>query len=190
MSEYQFNPDQEQWKAICGYPAYQVSDYGSVRSFWQKFGLAGGGTTYKIAPEPQRILKPHKVCGYQRVCFKNGPDVQVDFFIHILVLTAFVGPCPPGLQCRHLDGDRLNNHSPNLCWGTALENGQDRIRHGTVPRGANHHRACAVLSESQVKDIRYLHSIGVKNASLGRLFNCHRNTISKIILGNRWAHLL
>jgi len=33
-----------------------------------------------------------------------------------LVLLAFVGPCPEGYECRHLDGDPANNHVDNLRW--------------------------------------------------------------------------
>jgi hypothetical protein len=31
---------------------------------------------------------------------------------------------------RHLDGDKLNNHRTNLCWGTQAENMRDVVAHG------------------------------------------------------------
>ena len=33
-----------------------------------------------------------------------------------MVLTSFAGPCPPGMECKHLDGDPSNNALANLCW--------------------------------------------------------------------------
>lgn len=54
--------------------------------------------------------------------------------VHQLVLEAFDGVCPPGLECRHLDGNRFNNSWPdNLEWGTSSQNNLDRTKHGTNP---------------------------------------------------------
>ena len=47
---------------------------------------------------------------------------------HTAVLTTFVGPCPPGMQARHLDDNSYNNHLSNLKWGTSQENQADKIK--------------------------------------------------------------
>jgi hypothetical protein len=52
-------------------------------------------------------------------------------YLHHLVLEAFVGPRPPGMQCRHINGDSLDNRLENLAWGTASEDNYDRVRNGT-----------------------------------------------------------
>lgn len=54
-----------------------------------------------------------------------------DKYLHHIVLEAFVGPRPPGMQCRHLNGNSLDNRLENLQWGTAREDNYDRVRHGT-----------------------------------------------------------
>lgn len=51
--------------------------------------------------------------------------------IHRLVLEAFVGPCPAGLEGCHGDGDASNNRLENLRWDTPSENNYDSVRHGT-----------------------------------------------------------
>jgi len=52
------------------------------------------------------------------------------YAIHTLVLEAFVGPCPEDLDCcRHLNGNKTDNHVDNLCWGTDVENAQDAAKH-------------------------------------------------------------
>jgi HNH endonuclease len=52
-----------------------------------------------------------------------------------LVLEAFDRPKPPGMRCRHLDGDPGNNRYPeNICWGTHTEEEADKLR---LARGRN-----------------------------------------------------
>jgi hypothetical protein len=51
--------------------------------------------------------------------------------MHRVILTAFAGPCPPRMECRHFNGDPLDNRSENLPWGTRSENVMDLVRHGT-----------------------------------------------------------
>lgn len=54
--------------------------------------------------------------------------------LHREILSASVGPCPSGQECRHLNGDRLDNRAKNLVWGTHAENMADAVRHGTISR--------------------------------------------------------
>lgn len=51
--------------------------------------------------------------------------------VHKIVMLAFVGERPEGMETRHLDGDPTNNCLSNLAYGTAVENAQDQLRHGT-----------------------------------------------------------
>lgn len=53
------------------------------------------------------------------------------WFVHALVLLAFVGERPDGHVCCHGDGVRTNNSVDNLRYGTPLENESDKTRHGT-----------------------------------------------------------
>jgi hypothetical protein len=47
-----------------------------------------------------------------------------------LVLEAFVGPRPPGMDCCHDDGDSTNDALSNLRWDTKRANQADTLRHG------------------------------------------------------------
>jgi len=55
--------------------------------------------------------------------------------VHRFVLETFVGPCPEGMEARHLDGNPANNRLSNLCWSTHKENVRDQYKHGTAVFG-------------------------------------------------------
>ena len=128
----------EEWRPVVGYEGlYEVSDQGRVRTVARTIVRRNG----RIQPAPQRVLKlklsPH---GYWRIGLTNELAGRQRFhFVHRLVLAAFVGPCPEGMQCRHLDGNPANNAVQNLCWGTCSENNLDKLRHGTHPEARKTH---------------------------------------------------
>jgi hypothetical protein len=75
--------------------------------------------------------------------------------VNCYVLEAFVGPCPSGMECRHLDGDVNNNNLQNLVWGTHLQNMRDSIKHGTFSHGSKH-AAAIMASVKRGVDGRYV----------------------------------
>lgn len=46
--------------------------------------------------------------------------------LHVLILEAFVGPRPAGMQGCHKDNDKSNNTLENLRWDTPVGNTGDR----------------------------------------------------------------
>jgi hypothetical protein len=122
------------YKPIPGYPGYEVSDRGRVRS------LKKGG----------RLLRP-----IARDNNRSHPSVHLiqggvcrHEYIHRLVLLAFVGPCPKGMQARHYPR-RNGNRLENLSWATPLVNQKDRDEHGTHNKGRG-----AKLTVRNVRAIR------------------------------------
>lgn len=109
--------------------------------------------------------------------------------IHRLVLEAFIGPCPKGMECRHLDGDKQNNKLDNLKWGTHSENQQDAVKHGThytLGRCGEQHPQ-SKLSNRDRRLIIYQYSTGLFSYSeLGRIYNIGRRTISRLVNGKLW----
>ncbi len=184
MANHQYNPLVEVWKDICGFPGYQVSDQGRVRSFWK-----GTGIRCFIDKYPQRIMKQNihaKKYGYFQVCLKIKGKVFA-LKVHKLVLLAFIGPCPLGYQCRHSDGNGRNNHLPNLSWGTPKDNQADRIIHGTYFYGENHHNA--KLNLTKICKIKELYHKGFFQWEIAKLFNVRQSAISNILIGKTWGHL-
>lgn len=98
------------WRTIPSSPKYEASDTGLIRN--AKRG---------------NVLAAPLSCegGHPIVCIHGRARP-----VHALVLEAFVGPRPPGLECRHRDDVKSNNHVSNLVWGTRSENMHDRVRNG------------------------------------------------------------
>jgi hypothetical protein len=107
----------ERWLPIPDHPGYEVSDQGRVRSYRDRQG-------HRQA-EP-RILAPLTVKGYQQIKLGRAHQMKV----HVLVLMAFVGPRPRGMQACHRGDDPSNNALSNLRWATSRENWNDRRRNG------------------------------------------------------------
>lgn len=114
--------------------------------------------------------------------------------VHHLVLEAFVGPRPEGMECRHLNGNKTDNRLVNLAWGTRKENHLDNMRHGvgTVAqdqRGESNGRS--KLTEEQVLEIRRLWDSGEcrNQCELGRRFGVTNSQIHLIVKRKQWNHL-
>ncbi len=120
--------------------------------------------------------------GYPRVSLGKSNMKR----IHILVCEAFIGPRPLGMQIRHLDGNPSNNYIDNLCYGTATENMQDTLRHGTATIGTKN--GMAVLTVEQVTEIRNLKG-RLSCSKLGKKFSVCPQTINDIHTGKRWKHV-
>ena len=110
----------EEWRHIPGFPAYDASNQGRVRSWSPRWG--------KTAPRLMVQIEDPK--GYPRVTIADEGGQKRVVRVHILVASAFIGPRPDGLVTRHLDGDQSNNRPSNLAYGTHRENARDSVRHG------------------------------------------------------------
>lgn len=132
--------------AFMGFPKYRVGDDGSI---WK----------YAAYYSRWRKLKPIvRPTGHCQVQLYNSGSYKW-FFLHRIVLTAFVGECPEGMQCCHYpDRDPQNNRLENLMWGTVAENCSHKHEHGTSNIGKKYnqgeqHPRCR-LTDEQVREIR------------------------------------
>lgn len=115
----------EIWKPIDAFPGYEVSNKGSVRSYWKQFSVEGYIKTI-IEREPQRILKSHRNMGGYFVVslFKDG--MKYGKSVHVLVAKTFLGPAPPKTEVDHIDNDQTNNNLHNLRYISKSKNNKNK----------------------------------------------------------------
>jgi hypothetical protein len=125
-----------------------------------------------------RPLKPtaqHR--GHLAVCLVRGGRKHTRH-VHRIVLEAFVGPYPEGLECCHNDGDPANNRLDNLRWDTHQATMDDMLRNGTRKMGSV---ANLKLRDGDVREIRRLKSRGVPMDRLAATFGVSRPNIEAIV---------
>lgn len=190
MADEHISIPTEVFKPIPDWPGYDVSNRGTVRSYWRRKGLGdGGGTVIVLDNKPYKILK-HRLTtrGYPKVTLtKNGKHLTI--LVHSLILNVFVGPCPPGKECRHLDGVPAHCFLENLKWGSHSDNMLDQTRHGTNWDNKGMKSPVAKLSDEQVQDIRNFAIQGYTQDAIGKLFGISRSQVSHIVNRKSWAHL-
>lgn len=119
----------ERWLPVVGWEGlYEVSDLGRVRSLDR--------IVIRLNQTPcihrGRVLKQKKT--------SNGPYWRISLciadknyyrLVHVLVMQAFIGPKPPGMECLHGPNGSLDASLVNLSYGTHSQNILDTNRDGT-----------------------------------------------------------
>ena len=109
--------DEEHWLPVVGYEGrYEISDLGNVWSCLSNKLLAQTSTRQG---RMQVTLLPN-----------TGKRNKKTVSVHRLVLEAFIGPCPEGMECCHWNDDPADNRLENLRWDTRSANAKDKIRNG------------------------------------------------------------
>ena len=163
------------WRTHPFYTNYEVSNTGLVRRRTKARGAIVG-----------KILKPTPKDGYASVYLAPQRHRRG---VHCLVLEAFVGPRPDGMQCRHLNGVRTDNSLENLSWGTRQQNYADSVIHGTSSRGERN--GLSRLTARDVADIRCRHASGsITQYALANEYCVSHTTMGRIIQRRMWKHVV
>lgn len=174
----------EQWRAVPGYPGYEASSLGRIRSYRRV------GTNRTLSETPRILVPAVNRCGYLRltVCREDKYRCR---FVHTLVLEAFVGPCPAGMEaCHSPDPTPSNCALSNLRWATKSDNARDKRTHGTATVGSRN--AFAKLSEGDAVVISMLAALPradkPRRADIAKTFGISDSIVSLIANGKAWAH--
>lgn len=120
--------DGERWKPIAGFDGrYSVSDFGRVKR--HRYDIVRAGHTVRFG---EKIVGGRIHRGYHYVHLPT-PEGTKAFRVHRLVMAAFVGPCPEGMEVCHNNGVSNDNRLANLRYDTRSANNLDQVRHGTHP---------------------------------------------------------
>lgn len=165
--------------AFLGFAKYRVGSDGSIWSCW-KFRW-GTGRWRKLKGNPGDAR------GHRTIILCEG-KIRKRFYIHRLVLLAFVGPCPEGMEACHNNGRPEDNRLSNLRWGTRSENHLDKRKHGTSAHGERNPQS--KLPEQEVKKIVELFNNGsYRQSELAAMFKVCKQTINNIVHGKQWKYL-
>lgn len=173
--------EDEIWKPIPGYDGYEVSDLGRVRS-WRYGG--GRGCYRRQVP---LLMKPRSTWTNELSISlrKDGKDESC--YVHRLVMLAFVGQRPAGMQICHWDGDPTNNRPDNLRYDTVKANAADTARHGR--RSIGEHRWNHRLSESDVLCMREQRAAGSRLIDLSAQYHISVASVGRTVTGVTWRHV-
>lgn len=147
--------------------------------------IAASGRVFSL--RSGRFLKPGRMGRYLGSTITHADGSLVKRYMHRLVLEAVVGPCPPQMEARHLNGDRHDNRAINLVWGTHKQNENDKLAHGTPPRGSRNGQA--KLTWDQARQIRALGQAGMVQRRIAEQFNVSLMTVNRIVRGESWQEV-
>src|SRR5699024_3383608 len=116
----------EIWKPIPGFEGlYEVSDHGRVRSLdrvvhSENYARSVRGRMLKVNTAPDGRVSVN--------LFRD--NIGYTRRVHRLVMEAFVGPCPEGMEVCHWNDNASDNRLSNLRYDTRSANTMDMIRNG------------------------------------------------------------
>lgn len=173
--------DGVEFRRVAGFPRCCVGTDGSFWA-WRK----SRDSLRKRRPGWKKMKGSKTPRGYIIASLSDGRR-RCQRPVHQLVLEAFVGPCPPGMECCHEDNNHGNNRLSNLRWDTHKANMADAVRQGVAPIGSK----CGMskLTEADVPEIMRLVAAGATYEAVGRRYGVDCSQVSRIVRGQLWAHV-
>jgi hypothetical protein len=172
-----------EYRIIPGYPMYRVGSDGTVWSSWNK---SPGKRTHGHVWRKMTVSYSRR--NYRAVILNRGQRKRTRFLVHKLVLLAFVGPCPPGMEARHFpDRTPHNNRLENLSWATPKQNNADKIIHGTYRVGEK----CSTvkLTTEKVIEARKRYVRGESQRKIAEDLGVSQTNIGMIVRRRTWRHV-
>lgn len=171
----------EEWRDIPGFEGlFQVSNMGNVQR------IAHCDQYRRKANLGPATFKPNKR-GYWEVML-GRPKFRRLYLVHRVVMLAFVGPCPEGLQVNHINGDKRDNRLVNLEYVTGSEN----MRHASAMGKLNHagmRGPSRKVSDQDVLIMRALFERGLGIKELVRLSGLSNSQVRRIKNRETWTEI-
>jgi len=174
----------ETWKQIPGYGGhYRASSLGRIKSLpriVRKRHQHGKIMSQKYG---EQILFPQKPDrdGYFHVHL-SVDGVKINRTVHRLVLEAFTGPRPDGMESCHNNSNPTDNRPENLRWDTHANNNGDRLRRGNYATGENH-----PMSKLSDRCVATIYRSGLSAKEIVLKYRISKTQAHRIINGNHGA---
>lgn len=163
----------EIWKPIIGFPDYEISSIGNVKS--KKNYKKKAGDLIQLAVSKK---------GYHRVSLHSGGKRKA-LQVHALVLIHFGPPQPEGTTCDHINRIKTDNRIENLRWATPQEQEQNSVK----ARQIGESNGASVLTEVKVREIKRKFLDGISSRKLAQEYGVSKTNILYICSGRNWGHV-
>lgn len=170
----------EEWRPVVGREKfYSVSSGGRIRS------------EYDTIRHPARILEGYiDKAGYVRLGLHK--PIPRTVFLHHVIMDAFVGARPNGMEVNHKNGVKADNRPSNLEYVTPGDNQRHAYRTGLRKEPAStvgFDSPNTKLSDIQMRAICLLREAGMLCKEIAQVFDCNESHISGITLGRHRIHV-
>lgn len=147
----------EIFKPIPGFPGYEVSNMGRVKSYKGR--------------SPRVLKLSTNEWGYRCISlFGDGKVMRK--LVHRLVMLTFVGPCPEGMEVCHGSGGPGDERLDNLRYDTHSAN----VLEASVK--------IRTLTDGQAREIRQRHTVGnISPRQLSEEYNVSKSMIREVLRG-------
>ena len=179
----------EYFKDVVGFPDYQVSNLGRVKTKSRMIRYTHSVTKKEhFRKSEERFLKIqfNNRTGYKFVqLYKEKKMYNKN--IHKLVSEAFISNPNDLKYVNHKDGNKHNNTIENLEFCTNEYNHEHAIKTGLKAKGSG--VASSKLNENMVYAIKWFLNKGYSHMELSKAFNVSRPTINLISNNKTWKHV-
>jgi hypothetical protein len=176
-----------EYREITRFVGYRFGNDETCWTRWKQVGLGNGGGTKSVLTNSWTLLPGWiNTDGYRRIKLKTDDNPRGSYLqLHRLMLEAFVGPCPPGLEACHRPGaPKSSCKLEDLRWDTHPANIADKVVAGTDQSGERNARS--KLTWKKVDRIRRLRRQGMRLNAVAAQYGLHRTTITRICQGETW----
>lgn len=183
----------ENWKDIEGFPGYQVSDEGRVRTFWRrKHYPTGYGSYNHISDTPKIMSESDDGNGYMKVMLYSKNDgKRYCKKVHRLVAEAFIPNENPDYTVDHIKSGKIgkrDNSVSNLRWISRSDNIRKAYTDGVCDTRIRNQEKDIIATDLYTGEQLYFGSIKEAACEL----SLERSSISHALRGdvNRCSHYI
>lgn len=172
------------WKDVPGYPLYEVSSDGTIRT--KRRIARNRHSSWEIGPHIRKTMIG--TTGYK--CFTISVSGRTKMMkIHRLVAQAFIPNPDNKPQVNHINGIKTDNRVENLEWCTSGENHRHARKNGLYHPAKGPDTAKAKLIDSDIYTIIGLHEGGASQRQIAYEMCISRRNVRSILSEQTWKHL-
>jgi|ERR1041385_368601 hypothetical protein len=170
----------EIWRPVFGFPGYDISTMGRVRSWWVP--------RKPILSDTFRLLRQSLIRGYPKVSLHRNRKIHT-FMVHLLVARAFISNPDNLPQVNHITAYAADPRAGNLEWVSPQGNADHARINGLLTPVIGSAHGMTKFNESDVITIRAMVANGMKQKEAAKLYKVDPSCIGLICRRKVWTHI-